>query len=337
MSGQETLDSAAANKWKQLNYIQKVWISTLLLTVIVVAIVYLSPSKDPYLNVKAETEVLVYRVARQDLAGIMLIGASITTQAVCQDPIASNLSDFVGLLRPVVGTDVRYRWSAEMLSIDITPSANTNRLSSAPEIEKSRSVESIAKLENSDGAQCDLPEGSRVFVPRGEEPVVPLPIAGPLEIGVPFGVPLTPRRGATRHTGIMYGASVQVYGRAFLTDKLYPVSDTPIDIPTGSSLISPSFAFNGHNDDSENASHESGWYGIAIPGDRGFHVTATVDTADLRFYRAGGFSETEEFDVSFLIELVRDPTLSKIILCLGVATLILQIALAYFSTPRSDL
>lgn len=330
-----TFARALANKWRQLNFNQKVLRSTLLSTAIVVAFVYLIPSKSPYLNVKAETETLVYRVARQDLAGIMLVGASITTQSVCQD-FDSDLSDFVGLIRPVAGTEVRYRWSAERLSITIRSSANTHTQVSATASKTDESTESVARLENAEGAVCNLREGSRVSIPRGKGPVIPLPIAGPLEIGVPFGVPLTPRRGATWHTGILYGASVQVYGRAFISGKLYPVSDAPIDIPTGSSLISPSFALGEHVDGSGDTSKESGWYGVAIPGERGFHVSATVDTADLRFYRAGGFTQSEEFDVSFLIELVRDPVLSKLILCLGVFTLILPIAINYFSITRPD-
>lgn len=283
-----------------------------------------------YLQVNAQTEALVYRVVRPELASIPVVGAEIRNQNQCEAVLKGvDMQDFVGLVRPSFRATVRYRIRQSQVSVrlEAVDAASSASQSSAGELIVS-------------GARCSLKDNATVVFSLApadsltDENRRPLPIAGPMEIGTAFGAPLAPARGIRAHEGYMHGADVSVFGRSILSDRLFPLYDSPISIPAGGTLSTVEFD---RDRVSQSETHEdnSNWYGVAEIGDGVFQVSATVETTDLVFTRAGSAGEKETIAVGFFTEVVRDPDLSAFLLWFGLLFFVFQ-AVAFTFSLRSS-
>jgi len=329
--------------WREKDHAARARLVTLVLFLPILVIFKVLSNDQRYLDVSAEAESLLYRVSRPELASVPLLGARVQNQPQCVSALGESInSNFIGIVRPNEGTLVRYRWSVERVSISLTaterltevePGTQTIQQPADPSEQQPQS--SAGQLIVS-GQMCDLQSTAVLVLPVTPDNVRPLPIAGHMEIGVAFGVPLEPRVGASMHTGIMYGAEVRVFGRSLLSDRLFPIYDSPISIPAGGTLSTIEFS-NDENSHGRISNNDHGWYGIAEIGQKSFEISATVQTSDLIFTRAGSTREQERLAVSFLTEVVRDPDLSELLLWIGVIVFLFQIVVAAYSiTGKRD-
>lgn len=266
-----------------------------------------------YLQVNAETEALNYRVARPALATFPVVRAVISNQSQCETVFDGvNLRDFDGLIKPSFQAAVNYRIAQNRVSVRLEAH---DSLSSNPEASAGDLIVS--------GARCSLTDSATIVYSLSDENRRPLPVAGPMEIGVAFGTPLAPERGRRAHEGFMHGAEVLVFGRALWTDRLFPLYDSAIAIPAGGTLSTVEFDRERTSDD-DSYEDSTDWYGVVEMGEAVFLVTATVQTTDLVFTRAGSAGEKETIAVGFFTEVARDPDLSASLLWLGLLFFIFQ-------------
>lgn len=280
-----------------------------------------------YLEINAEAESLSFRVVRPEFAAFPVVGAVVRNQSQCDTVLGGfEAQDFIGLVRPHVGTTVTYRYTLDRVSVRLKAERKPETGSGGSYAEVGLSAGDLIMS----GVSCPLTDTAVVVYPLTDDNARPLPIAGPLEIGTAFGPPLAPERGKRAIEGFMYGADVYVFGRSILSDRLFPLYDSPISIPAGGTLSSVEFdtALGLHE---QSSVENTDWYGIAELGSRAFLVSATVQTTDLVFTRAGSSGEKETIAVSFFTEVVRDPDLSVLLLWVGLFFFLFQMVETIFS------
>lgn len=256
----------------------------------------LTPTRAPYLVVEAVSETMEYRVARPAIAQIPVVGATIRPMpSECGAIADSAESGLTALIQPMQTALVRYIWGSDRVAIRL------------------RNVDgnSPATILLPGGRSCSLPNRATVVIPVDASMGTnarPLPIAGPAEIGVTYGVPTMPD--GTKSSNLMHGGSVEIFGytAAPWSDRvLYPTQDTAFPLPAGGRLTSGESIHN-----SEATRRTPPWYGVARHGERGFEISATTESKDLRLHRPGVHGETETFAVSLLTVIFNDPSLALV-------------------------
>jgi len=290
--------AARAARWAVTHPGPSVPLLALVLTAGFLLVVTLLPRKPAFVFVEAQTETLLYRVARPEVAGLPLVDATVRTDG-------ETATVATGLLQPAEGALVRYRWSPAAIAVELSVRQGSAGTLVVDEEERPLPAWAVAVFPHPTSA--DSPAAR------------PLPIAGPAEIGAEFGAPLAPRPGQRRVTGLMRGGEVQVFGRAVLwfnDDALYPVTDFPL--PAGGRLT-------GDRPLADEAGSErlANWYGLARIGDEGFQVNATTETDSLRLHRPG-VREAETFGIGLLTRLFNDPGLAAITIFVVVFTVAMQ-------------
>lgn len=277
-----------------------------------------------YLEINAETESLTFKVVRPEFSAFPVVGATIRNQPHCESILAHyDAQDFVGIVRPAAGSTVKYRISSDQVSVRV----EADEQAAAASDQTTGSAGDLIMA----GAMCALGDSATIMFSRThEQNKRPLPIAGPVEIGSAFGPPLAPERGRRANEGFMYGADVYVFGRSLWSDRLFPLYDGAISIPAGGTLSTVEFNASASSE-KQSFDDSTAWYGIAELGERAFLVSATVQTTDLVFTRAGSSGEQETIAVSFFTEVVRDPDLSAFLLWLGLLFFLFQVVVTLFS------
>lgn len=291
------------------------------LTSIFILIVTSIPRNSPLVIIEAETEILSYTVARQELAAIPVNRAKIRGEI--EDECRNVLRDdgsFTGLVSPKAGVQVIYRVIAGQVLVELRPS--------------SQSAASLGILESVNGARCSIDE--RIVVSfrsnlTARTNLRPLPIAGPAVLGKELSAP---EIGESERSspGLLLSASIHVLGRAsFPTGNhaLYPAVDEKIIVPAGSRLVSIS-------NDSEDTSLPRSWYGIVSFEKDVLKVSATTDGEHLRLFRPGSSGDAERFNTSILAQIFNDPSLAIVSLGLVVFTIVFQTLLGLLSVPRAS-
>ena len=251
------------------------------------------PARQPYIVIDAISEMLTYRVRRPEIAAMPLFEANLKGDFNnCPWPTMSQPSIAItGMLEPSIGCIVKYRFTPDLVAIDID---GGNK--------------SAGSLTLSNGTYYDLP--SRVVAVIGTGGVVrPLPIAGPAEIGREFGSVTTTGAHPRKSNDFMYGGSLKVFGYALLPPfegALYS-SGADYALPAGGRLTS--------DDDFDPVKTQSAaapWFGIAELDKKGFKISATTVSSDLRMYRPGATGERETFALGLLTRIFYDPSLAII-------------------------
>ncbi len=272
---------------------------TLALTIAFVLLVISIPARQPYIVIDAISEMLAYRVCRPGITGVPLFAASMRGD-LTNCPLASMSQPnnaITGRLEPYVGTIVTYRYAQGAIAIEINGGSK-----------------SAGSLTFANGNICSLPSRVSVTMDTQGRVLRPLPIAGPAEIGREFGSASTMRAQDKQSNDFMYGGSVKVYGYAMLwpfKGALYS-SGADFSLPAGGRVTS--------NDDFNPLTEQSTaapWFGIAELDEKGFRISATTVSSDLRMYRPGATGEVETFALGLLTRIFFDPSMAiiSIFLC----------------------
>ncbi len=281
----------------------------------------------PYVHVVAESEYVAFHVANAGLSRIAVRYGK-WTEAVDCEGLSNAEQDIFGLLEPAVGTTVVYRWFPDLISITVVAPQLAVDTSGDYLLQPNKmgggKARTVATLTTDENLECQLDHEVRLVIPTKVNQLSPLPINGPMQIGVPMGWPAMPRRSGYVPAGIMYGATMQVFGRSITNNELYLTHDEPVRVAGGGSLMSGTFDMYSENMQREEDT-SSRWYGMATLGKRGFDVSVTVDTNDLVINRAGGTAQQKErFGVSYLAEALRDPGLARWLLLFIAIPIVLQ-------------
>lgn len=272
---------------------QRLLLISTVLSLLLVFITNYLPSQQPYIVIDATTEILTYRVRRPEIAAIPLFNATLRGAFDnCPWPTLSESNlPATGILKPVRGSIVKYRFTPERIAIEIEGGDH-----------------SAASITLPNGTFYNLPSRVVAIIDTGPR-VRPLPIAGPAEIGREFGG-LSVRAGhPPRSNDFMYGGTVKVFGYALLPPfkgSLYS-SGSEFSLPAGGRLTSDD-----NFDPFETQTTAAPWFGIAELIEKGFKVSATTVSADLRMYRPGATGETERFALGALTRVFNDPSMAVI-------------------------
>ena len=259
-------------------------------------LIWISPL--PYLVINAETEILLYRVSRPNIAAFSIVNAEIHPLTDdCVQTLGLKANDRItALVQPNEGALVQYRWSPRSISVVIKGPNNKQG----------------GSLTLFDERGCKLSARTRIKfqIENIDNPSsTPLPIAGPAEIGMEQGANYAPKPGSSRVFNMMHSGSIQVFGRGIFSDVLYSGQFESIQLPLGGRLTS------GNSLIANPGSNKiPPWYGVAEIRDRGFHVSATTESRNIRLFRAGSHSESETVAISFMAMVVNDPTISLVTL-----------------------
>lgn len=297
------------------------------LSVIALLLAWWLPNPQLYASIDAVSELIRYRVARPVVATMVLQDAMVRSGRIAAD--CPSLDDatpvfFTGLVQPSLGAIVTYRASDKGVAIQIE---------SGPPAEKGDSPGIAATLQFADRADCDIRDSLTITIPRGRLGLErdggdggmsgipqPLPLAGPADIGQEFGLPAMPRQGASRIYNIMWEGNIKVFARSSLSGKLYPLRDSEFPLPAGGRLSAG---------DSLNRLEPfdpaiPAWHGTATPSERGFQVSATTVSGDIKLYRPGTRQdEAETFGLGLFADILSDPDLAFLSLTVAVISFVM--------------
>ncbi len=253
------------------------------------------PQTPAFLVISAEVETIKYIVARPDIAEIPLANVRIKgLSESCQFESKTVGESVVGILKPPKYALVFYRWSAKGIVVQVQ-----------------RKADVAIRLELPNGQICEASDTVSVVIPnpsRTRSQVLYFPIAGPASAGVEMHVPLMPLPNRTRPSGMLYEAEIRIFGRTIF-GALYPAQVRPVVLPAGGRLSSI-----GQDFYSKDGTEASGWYGIAIVGERAFNISTTTEATNLKFFRPSG-SNNLPIDLNLFTGLLNDPSIA--ILSLG--------------------
>ncbi|GAB7080503.1 hypothetical protein [Megalodesulfovibrio paquesii] len=272
---------------------------------VVIAINFI-PSNKPYVVIDATSEMLTYRVRRPGIAAFPLVDARLRGEfATCAWPTMPLPAETVtGSVEPAAGSVVRYRFTPDRIAIDVDGG--------------NRTAGTITLV---NGTSYQLPSRIAAVLATQGKALRPLPVAGPAEIGREFGSGTSAGGLAGKGSDFMYGGSIKVYGFALFppfSGALYS-SGADFALPAGGRLTS--------GDDFNPLSPQSTaapWFGIAEPVEKGFRISATTVSSDVRMYRPGATGEVETFALSLLTRIFYDPSLAVVTLFLSTFAFLIQ-------------
>ncbi len=283
-----------------------------LTSIIILMPVFLIPTSPPFVEIKALTDTLRYYVVRKEIAVISVSAAQIIGPL---RPTCATSDKITGLLKPNVGSIIRYRLSSRNISVEFEPSGAGGQLTT----NKAQS--------------CDISPGTTLIVPRtgwDSTNYRPLPIAGPAEIGSLVQAPRLPlNKDSKRTLGFLYGGEVRVFGRTW-SNELYHAQSAAIKLPAGGLLTS--FNNDSNRPDQKNAS----WYGFAMLTSNGLDVSATTEASYLKLQKAGGRFDQEKFAVGHFTRMINDPILAFPTLFLLIFGVAMQAIASWIATWRNS-
>ncbi len=292
-------------------------VMTLLLGCIIIVMLRLLPTPEHYVSINALSELVRFRVTRPAVAALALRDATFNLTAVGCSGLNGSPPSFTGVVEPVAGAIVTYRFSKDRIAIQIEAAGSQT-----------------AVLRFSDSAECEVSGAlSFAFDKGGVSASGPFPIVGPTDVGVEFGAPTLPTDKRSGRSGIMWEGSVKVFGRSYFGGKLYPIADAEFPLPVGGRLSS--------GDDLEPSKSPPDavppWYGTATVTDTGFMISATTVSSDLKLYRPGTRrGEAETFGLGLLTSLFTDPSVAWFPLGIAVLSFALQTIASWMGVWRGN-
>ncbi|NEK17159.1 hypothetical protein [Rhizobium leguminosarum] len=285
--------------------------ATLFTLMVIGGLSYSRPPK-PYVAISATSEYLSYRVARPPISAIPLVEAAIrSTNLKCLTP-------FTGLLEPERGAIVRYRSGGDRIAIQVDAG------------------DKVAATLRSEGEPDCQVTGSLTVVLESKGYIRALPIAGPADIGIEFAAPALPRVATgdgqkfEQVRNIMWEGSVQAFTRGYLSGGLSPKADAEFTLPAGGRISSGDSLVPSQDDQ-----NITPWYGIAEITEKGFKVSATTTSLDLKLYRPGtNLGDAETFRLDFLANIFSDPGIIWLAIVFAVFSYIVQILAAWMGLWR---
>lgn len=269
-----------------------------LLTLLFFLLYLLLVPASPYVVISAVSEVIAYRVSRTEVAAIPLVNAQVrSSDASVLAKRSNNAASFVtGLLQPASNSIVHYRYLSGKVAIIVEGGKK-----------------SAGEIRFPDGSTRNLSKRAKFVLDTSNGAMPRLPIAGPAEIGLEYGVQSTPAGNGTFSQPIMSEGSIIVFsrGRIYPYEKeLYPVSGATFPLPSGGRLSSGDSLIPNSESDAKP------WFGIAQIIPSGFKISATTISPNLHLYRMGS-RESETFAFSILTQAASDPIFQLIILFIG--------------------
>jgi len=273
------------------------------LAITLASILFLSffHTPKPYVTITAVSELVSYRVARPSISAIPLVDASLGAAATqCRSP-------FTGVLEPERGSIIRYRSSGKEVAIQVVASDKV-----------------AATLRSDNDTDCQV-MGSLTVVVQRNGYIRALPIAGPADIGAEFAAPTVPNtgdgRGFEQARNIMWEGTVQAFTRGWLSGGLSPKADADFKLPAGGRISSGDTLV-----PAQAGQNVAPWYGIAEITERGFNVSATTTSLDLKLYRPGtNPGDAETFRLDFMANILSDPGMIRLVLIFGMFSYIVSI------------
>lgn len=293
------------SKFKKMRLLQKISYFAILLSATSIFVIVLTPERKPYVVIEATSEVLIYRVQRPEVAMVPLLEASIKSDFKDCPIISSSDFPVTGILKPSFNSVVTYRFTPDLIAMSFDGGD-----------------ESAGTLLLADGNHCNLPARVVVNIVIKSKSMRPLPIAGPAEIGRELGSVTSKKVQLSKCNDFMYGGTVKVFGYARLwpyNGALYTSPGDEFVLPAGGRLTS---------DDNFNPRHKSSiaapWFGIAEVSEKGFKISATTVSSDLRMYRPGATGEMERYALGLLTQIFYDPSMAILTVCLLTLSVIMQ-------------
>lgn len=264
----------------------------------VVAVVWRMSPNTPLIVAELTSEYVVQTVRRPVLARVPLrsadqiAGEGCSTAAGGKPPDASD-----GTLHPPEGAIVRYRIRGGRLSVEVEERAVSDGAASAGR--------ALVRFRTAAGEEidCELKDPRNVFVMPASSDML-LPIAGPAEIGIEFGAPIASGAQGQRVANLLLEGRLQIFAKSRWSRALYPVLSSELIVPAGSRLASST--------DVTGPEPGDPWYGVAIPNDSAFRISATIETQELRFYRPGREGEHEYFSLTLFTRILTDPGIAAL-------------------------
>lgn len=247
------------------------------------------PRPDPVLVIEGQSNFVEYRVKRSHVSAIPLVEASIRGD--------DEMTGVTALWTPDVDAKVSYNWFDDGIVI---------------------SCDGTSVLEYADGKRTPLANMVFIRIAVGQSgSVLPdLPISGPAQIGSISQVPTAPRQGRPiLPSQIFLGGKIDIFAKEKLppwkkNKSLYHVSR--LELPAGGMLTSSSPV---------QAPNGASWYGVSRYGSKGFDVSATTETTQLKIVRSGaGEGETAGFNIGTISRAYSDPSLAS--LAAGIAVIL---------------
>ena len=269
---------------------------------------------------RVQSPLLVFNVTSEQFSQIV-VRPELTAFAVTQSEIEGTSTcaltgPYSGIIEPPSGSRLTYRWRPDQIAISI-------------EVPEGKS----ARFVMDDEREC-RDQAERITIRTAAigqtDPSWRLPIAGPAQVGSET-LANVPSEDGWRRLDILRSGSFEVFGRSLSFGNLgtlFPISSSPIAIPSGSRI--------GSLDGAEEA--RSTWFGSAFHSVDGFTISATAEANSVVLFRPGMVDQQERFEFGVFASIAGDPNLGMIFLILFIAITTIQVAASWVGLwkPKGD-
>ena len=258
--------------------------------------------QSPLLVFDVTSEQFSQRVVRPELTAFAITNAEVIGTTTCTyDGV------FSGIVEAPSGSQLTYWWRPDRIAISIdVPEEGIVRFVQAGEVE---CRESAARITVRTASLDPTNPGWR------------LPIAGPAEVGSET-VASVPGTDGRRRLDMLRSGSFEVFGRAFSlaeSGTLFPISSSPITIPSGSRIGSLESA----------GDAAASWFGSAFHTSDGFEISATTEARSVSLFRPGADEQEEKFEFGIFASIAGDPNLGMIFLIVFIAVTTVQLVASW--------